>query len=109
MIGIALGGFFGALARYFFYIWAESRSHQPKLATWLVNSIGSFALGVFVGRGSESVLWMTGFLGAFTTFSTMALDAVKDFESGRLLQAAGYLAATLMAGIVLFSAGYYFF
>lgn len=109
MIGIALGGFLGALARYCFYLLAESRSAQPKLATWLVNSLGSFALGAFIGVGSESLFWMTGFLGAFTTFSTMALDAVKDFEEGRLLQAAGYLGATLLAGILLFSAGYHIF
>lgn len=109
MTGIALGGFLGALARYCFYLLAESRSAQPKLATWLVNSLGSFALGAFIGAGSESLFWMTGFLGAFTTFSTMALDAVKDFEEGRLLQAAGYLGATLLAGILLFSAGYHIF
>lgn len=109
MISISLGAFFGAIARYSFYVWAESRSAQPKLATWLVNSCGSFALGAFIGAGIDSLFWMTGFLGAFTTFSTMALDAVKDFEDGRLLQAAGYLGATLLAGILLFSAGYHIF
>lgn len=108
MIGIAIGGFLGAFARYCFYMMAESRSAQPKVATWLVNSIGSFALGAFLGAGSDSLFWVTGFLGAFTTFSTMALDAVKDFEDGRLLQAASYLGATLLSGILLFSAGYHF-
>lgn len=109
MIGIAMGGFLGAIARYSFYLLAESRSRQPKLATCLVNSLGSFALGALIGAGSDSLFWMTGFLGAFTTFSTMSLDAVKDFEDGRLLQAAGYLGVTLLAGILLFSAGYYIF
>lgn len=108
MISIALGGFLGALARYCFYVLVESRLRQPKFANWLVNSIGSFALGAFIGTGTDSLFWMTGFLGAFTTFSTMALDAVKDFEDGRLMQASGYLAAALTSGILLFSAGYHF-
>ncbi|MDN3451632.1 fluoride efflux transporter FluC [Planococcus sp. APC 3906] len=107
MIGIALGGFLGAIARYGFYLMAESRARQPKLATWLVNSLGSLALGMFIGAGSVSPFWMVGFLGAFTTFSTMALDAVKDVEDGRLLEAASYLGATLVSGIVLFSTGYH--
>lgn len=107
MIGIAIGGFLGATARYGFYLLAERRAKQPKFATWLVNSIGSFALGMFIGAGSLSQFWVTGFLGAFTTFSTMALDAVKDVEDGRLLEAASYLGATLVSGIVLFSIGYH--
>lgn len=107
MIGIAIGGFFGALARYGFYWLTEREARQPKLATWLVNSIGSFALGLFLGAGNNSLFWTIGFLGAFTTFSTMALDATKDFEEGRLLEAASYLGLTLVSGIVLFSTAYY--
>lgn len=106
MIGIAIGGFLGAVARYLFYLLVESRSWQPKAATWLVNSTGSLVLGAFVGSGSLSVFWITGFLGAFTTFSTMALDAVKDFEDGKWLKGVGYLLATLASGLLLFSLGY---
>ena len=106
MIAIAIGGFLGAAARYGFYLLAESRSKHPKTATWLVNSLGSLALGAFVGSGNLSVFWMTGFLGAFTTFSTMALDAVKDIEDGKRVNAAAYLTATLISGLVLFSLAY---
>ena len=106
MISIAAGGFLGAIARYTFYLLAESRSKHPKWATWAVNSLGSLSIGWLIGSGSPSVFWLTGFLGAFTTFSTMALDAVKDFEDGKWLQALTYLAATLVSGLVLFSIGY---
>ena len=106
MIAVALGGFLGAITRYVFYLFAESRSRNPKWATWWVNSAGSFGLGAFAASGSESVFWMMGFLGAFTTFSTMALDAVKDFEDGRLLHGASYLAVTILSGILLFSTAY---
>lgn len=106
MIGIAIGGFLGAVARYMCYLLVESRSWQPKAATWLVNSMGSFILGLFIGGGGLSAFWITGFLGAFTTFSTMALDAVKDFEDGKWLRGGGYIFATLASGLLLFSFGY---
>jgi fluoride exporter len=108
MIEIAIGGFLGAIARYLFYLFAESKAWQPKVATWLVNSFGSLALGAFVGSGHLSVFWMTGFLGAFTTFSTMALDVVKDVEDGKWRSGLIYAATTLLSGILLFSAAYAF-
>ncbi|KAA0957183.1 MULTISPECIES: CrcB family protein [unclassified Planococcus (in: firmicutes)] len=106
MIGIAIGGFLGAITRYVFYLLVESRLWQPKVATWLVNSIGSLVLGLFIGSGNLSVFWITGFLGAFTTFSTMALDVVKDLEGGKWLTGGGYVLLTVVSGVVLFSLGY---
>lgn len=106
MISIAAGGFFGAIARYAFYLLAENRSKHPKWATCAVNSIGSFLIGWSMDGEDPSVFWITGFLGAFTTFSTMALDAVKDVEDGEWLKALAYLSATLISGILLFSLGY---
>ena len=108
MLGIAAGGFLGAIARYVFYLAAESRSKHPKRATWAVNSIGSLLMGWLLGSGNSSAFWLTGFLGAFTTFSTMALDAVKDIEDGEWLKALAYLSVTLISGILLFSLGYLF-
>ncbi len=106
MIGVAIGGFLGAITRYLFYLLVESRVWQPKLATWLVNSTGSLVLGLFIGSGSLSVFWIAGFLGAFTTFSTMALDVVKEIEDRKWLQGGIYVFATLVSGILLFSLGY---
>lgn len=106
MIGIAIGGFLGAITRYLFYLFIESLAWQPKVATWLVNSIGSFVLGLLISEGNVSLFWITGFLGAFTTFSTMALDVVKDIEDGKWLTGGFYITATLASGITLFSLGY---
>lgn len=108
-IEIALGGFLGAMARYLFYLVAESRWRQPKIATFLVNVLGSFVIGAFIGSGNLSVFWLTGFLGAFTTFSTMALDAVKDFEDGDWFAGISYLAANLIGGLGLFIVAYTLF
>lgn len=106
MASIALYGFLGAVARYFCYMIAESRFWQPKLATWFVNSSGSLAIGMCLGGGVAATSGILGFLGAFTTFSTMALDCVKDFEEGHWKQAALYIGATLISGLLLFTCGY---
>lgn len=103
---IALGGFFGAIARYLVYLLVENRSRHPKTATLLVNCLGSLALGALVGSGQLSIFWITGFLGAFTTFSTMALDALKDFEEGKWRSGILYLTANLLGGIILFGTAY---
>lgn len=109
MIALAVGGFLGAVGRYGFYQWVESRAASPKLATWMVNGLGSLILGGLLGAGSLSAFWVIGFLGAFTTFSTMALDAVKDFEDGRFRQGILYLFSNLLAGLTLFGAAYSIF
>lgn len=48
--------------------------------TLLVNLVGSFLLGVFVGQGLDGnafALLGTGFCGAFTTYSSMSVQAVN--------------------------------
>ncbi len=106
MITAALFGFLGAIARYGCALLVETRSGNPKIATWIVNSSGSLAIGLCIGNGVAAASGLFAFLGAFTTFSTMALDGVKDWEAGRRSDAAIYLLGTLLSGILLFTVGY---
>lgn len=106
MISIAIFGFLGAIARYLCYLVVENRWRQPKFATWFVNSLGSLIIGVCIGAGVSAASGIFGFLGAFTTFSTMALDSVKDFEDGNWKQGVFYICATLVSGLLLFALGY---
>lgn len=78
---VGVGGFFGAIARYIVSNTLEFKSGFP-LATWIVNMVGSFLLGLLFGIGVNSSLFLllgTGFMGAFTTFSTFK-------QEGMLLQ-----------------------
>ena len=110
---IALGGAGGALARHWLgsAMTATTQSHFP-LGTLSVNVLGSFLIGVMyviiVEKGLIHPDWRSvfiiGFLGAFTTFSTFSLEAVSLLENGHAGLAAGYVllsVVTCLAGVWL--------
>lgn len=71
---VGLGGMIGAVLRY-----AASIAIPDFLVLWIVNGLGSFVLGFLAGRAlaskkEASVLWTTGVLGSFTTFSTFSAE-----------------------------------
>ena len=89
-LGIALGGGLGALARYHVEGLIAPRQRSPfPMSTLVVNVTGSLALGLLVGlatAGHVPMSWQawagTGFLGAFTTFSTFTYETVRLIEDG---------------------------
>jgi len=79
-----------------------------------VNLAGAFVIGFIAllidgsGQGTGHFahpLFITGFLGGFTTFSALALDSVGLLESGAWFSAASYLAVTFIGGIALVFVG----
>ncbi|MCX2981244.1 fluoride efflux transporter CrcB [Halieaceae bacterium IMCC14734] len=113
MLLIALGGAGGALARHWLssVMSASSANHFP-IGTLSVNVLGSFLIGVMyviiVEKGLIHPDWRSvfiiGFLGAFTTFSTFSLEAVTLLENGHAAMAAGYVllsVATCLLGVWL--------
>lgn len=107
---VALGGALGSVSRFAIgRLSYQYFDHQEwPWATFGVNAIGSFAIGLvyvmIVERGSmhadSRYLLMVGFLGAFTTFSTFALETVAMLEGGRWLLAASYVLATLVSCVL---------
>ncbi|KUM36082.1 CrcB family protein [Arthrobacter sp. EpRS71] len=112
---VAAGGVFGALARYGLGLVIPAPEAWP-LPTLVINLSGALALGALLEGlsrrgpdvGSRRVVRLalgTGFLGAYTTYSTLALDAVHLFMAEAAPGAAGYLAASLFGGAVATTAG----
>ena len=95
---VAIGGAFGAVARYAISEWVPSEFPWGTLG---VNVVGSFLLGVLIAMSiineqvSPEVLLLvgTGALGAFTTMSTFSLDVIQLIDSGKHMPAAGYMMA----------------
>ncbi|MEM7339235.1 MAG: CrcB family protein [Actinomycetota bacterium] len=112
---VAAGGAAGAGARYgALELVGEA---DRLLAIWAINLVGSLLLGVFVGlrltrRGTERItrnqfdLLGFGFCGAFTTFSTFALDVARRLEDGELQTALLVGLATPLTAVLVAGFGY---
>lgn len=96
---VALGAGLGAPARYVLDQMIPKSKGIPW-ATLLVNTLGSFILGWIILRGTSwSLLLGTGFAGAFTTWSTFAMETHNLLADRKLFSAFFNISATLVLGI----------
>lgn len=102
---VAIGGFFGAISRFGMSNWIKSKSPSTfPIATLFVNLIGSFLLGLIIGANLErtwQLLLGTGFMGAFTTFSTFKLENIQLHAKKSWNVMFLYLSISYTAGILL--------
>lgn len=113
-IAVGLGGFAGALARFYISgaVARASGDDFSFLGTLSVNLIGCFLIGVLSVLASRSQLsplmqkcLVTGFLGALTTFSTFALDSLNLLQAGRVGAAVANVLLNVVFGLLLVWAG----
>jgi CrcB protein len=114
LVAIGIGGALGALARYGLGTAVTDRTGAGfPWGTFIVNISGAFVLGllfvVFTER-LEIAEWLRagitiGFLGAYTTFSTLALDSVLLAEDSRWAAAAFNAFGSVAAGLMAVLAG----
>ena len=107
---VALGGALGALARWGVGRGLAAGGAEGFWATGAVNVAGSFGLGLasvmLAGRGGALPLFLlVGFFGAFTTFSTFAMDAAGLFAARGFVGASAYVAASVGLALAAFLAG----
>jgi len=114
VIGIAVAGAVGALARYGIDGAVSRRSTGAfPWGTFVVNVSGSFVIGVLFTLLTERWLgppWlrstlMIGLLGAYTTFSTLSLESYRLLEDRAYGIAAANLFGSLAAGLLAVYAG----
>ncbi len=108
---LAAGGVAGTFARYgLSVVCARFPGRAFPVGTFLVNASGCLLMGFCAAklgtREGARLLLMTGFCGAYTTFSAFSLEIVELARAGRPLQAAFYAAASVAAGTILVSVGY---
>jgi CrcB protein len=110
---VAAGGALGAICRYVVFILSQQIwGLKFPYGTLLVNSSGSFLIGFLLialsGRwgGSDNLrlFLLTGFLGAYTTFSSFAAESLLLFEHQQWFKLlANILLNNLFAFIAVFA------
>lgn len=106
-ISVAFFAFFGGIAR------AALNSSFSYYGTFWGNLIGCFLLAFFTYffiETKEIRQWLTvglgtGFVGAFTTFSTFNLDVLKNFQANLPVEAIIYYFSSIVFGFVFASMG----
>ena len=110
---LAVGGALGAVSRYAIALAMPTPPNGFPWATLVINLTGSAALGLvlvllaerFPRRRLLRMTIGTGFIGAYTTFSTFTVEAVTLARQGRLPVAATYVGVTLVGGLLAVWAG----
>jgi CrcB protein len=111
---VGAGGFFGAISRYLVDGWvSDLTGGRFPWGTLVVNVVGSFALGLLVALSIERAAIpasirapiLIGFIGAFTTFSTLALESWRLVEDGSWALALGNIGGSMLLGLVAVIAG----
>ncbi|HEY0869404.1 MAG TPA: CrcB family protein [Acidothermaceae bacterium] len=113
LVAIFVGGVLGGLTRYGIGRAWPPRSGGFPWDVFAINIFGAFALAMLLGLVKE--LWPrtryvrpavgTGFLGAFTTFSSLAVASDQLLAHGHPVLAIGYIAGSLFGGVAAAALG----
>lgn len=114
VLSVAAGGATGTLLRFATANWVNA--HWPQYfytATLAVNIVGCLLIGYLYGLfllRPEVPLELragliVGFLGGLTTFSSFSLDTLRLLDSGQVPLAFGYVALSVLGGLLATWAG----
>lgn len=114
VLSLAAGSLAGGFARYWLAgaVYRGLGTSFPH-GTFAVNMLGCFLLGLFdalamsrfVLGPSARLLLMTGFCGAFTTFSTLILETANLMKEGDFVRALLNTLGSLLFGLILLRLG----
>ena len=113
IILVAAGGAVGSALR-FILSWAVDRYwHQAfPLATFIVNILGCFAIGVLITKLEQyqvhatlRPLLITGLCGGFTTFSAFSAENLALLQQHQPIMLIAYITASVILGVLAVWAG----
>jgi fluoride exporter len=107
LVAVFVGGAIGTLARYLLdTAYPTPPGHFPS-TTLVINLSGSLAIGFLAPLISARArpIAVVGFLGGWTTYSALVVDAALLTRGGHTGTAALYLLATVAGGLALVVAG----
>lgn len=114
-LALAIGGALGAITRYFLY---QLTAHWETIfpyPTLMINVVGCLVLGFFFTLTLDYFTlhpairtgFGTGFIGAFTTFSTFSVENIQLLQQGQVTLSLIYVLASLLGGLLFTGVGVY--
>lgn len=104
-LALACAAAFGAVARYATSVWMQQYQSTSLGGTLVVNVLGALGAGLVAGAALSGALpssWhlvlSTGFLGAYTTFSTWMVESATLLRKGRWRLLLGYTLGSTLLG-----------
>ncbi len=109
---VFLGGGLGSICRYGISRLIQANEWHFPTATFVANVISCIILGFFIGmalkdgmNSSQRLLWMTGFCGGFSTFSTFSGETFQLLQDGHTTTALAYVLGSLVVCILCIGLG----
>ena len=109
VLAICLGASVGALTRWRLGLWLNTPTAWLPWGTLAANWIGALVIGICVGVFEQRtqldpvwrLFWITGLLGALTTFSSFSVEVITMLQDGRLMRALGSASLHLIGSLLL--------
>ena len=111
ILTIGIGGAIGAITRYMCGVWLSTTiPNKPYIATLIVNVLGSILMGLFYLlsdhfqiKDSLRLLFVVGFLGSLTTFSTFSYEFIAMINQKNYFLAITYILLNVsLSGILIY-------
>jgi CrcB protein len=105
---VGLGGFLGAVARYWLGAYVGSRfGSRFPYGTFVINMSGCFLIGIVITVLDQRTHWSAGwrylvpigFIGAYTTFSTFEFETLRSVQDGAFRTAALNVVLSVAIGL----------
>ncbi|MGM0431984.1 MAG: fluoride efflux transporter FluC [Spirochaetota bacterium] len=114
VLAIGFAGALGTVSRYALTSLVQNTFQSDiPISTLIVNVLGCFLFGLITVFGLERLalspqvraIFIVGFIGAFTTFSTFLVETEQFISHAQWLTAAGNVTIQVLAGLAAYKGG----